>query len=222
MSATWDAAAYDRVSDPLVLLALPVIERLGLSGSETVVDAGCGSGRVTEVLAASAARVIAVDADSAMVEAARERLGDGATVLQQDLRQLDVPPVDAILSTATLHWIADHDAVFRSFARALRPGGRLSIQCGGHGNLAGVLAEAEVTEGPWNFATPEETEERLRAAGFTEVQAWLVEAPVTPEDPVTYLETIVFHGFPDAAERARRVRAASFDYVRLNATGVRA
>ena len=221
MSATWDAAAYDRASDPLVLLALPVIERLGLSAAETVLDAGCGSGRVTELLLGRAAQVVAVDADPAMVEHARERLGDRATVHQQDIRELDVAPVDAILSTATLHWIADHESVFRRFAACLRPGGRLSIQCGGHGNLDAVLAEAEVTSGPWYFATPEETAERLRAAGFSDVQAWLVEAEVSPEDPAGYLETIVFHGFPDAAERARRVRRDSFDYVRLNATAVR-
>jgi len=113
-------------------------------------------------------------------------------------------------------------AVFERFAAVLRPGGRLSVQCGGEGNIAAVRAQAGVGDGPWHFATPEDTQQRLRAAGFTDVAAWLQPAPVTPIDPRSYLETIVFHGFPDAAALAARVHASTFDYVRLNFTGVRA
>ena len=218
----WDAATYDRISDPLVALARPVIDRLELTGEEWVLDAGCGSGRVTELLLERAAGVVGVDADPHMVLEARRRLAGRARILQRELEWMEFEePFHAILSTATLHWIPDHDAVFARFAQALHPGGRLSLQCGGAGNLAGVLRAAGVRS-QWNFATPEETEERLAAAGFEQVVCWLEPAPVTPEDPQTYLETIVFRGYDDPAALAARVDARTFDYVRLNAVAVRA
>ena len=44
--------------------------------------------------------------------------------------------------------------------------------------------------GPWNFATPQDTERRLGAAGFARARAWLQERPVTPDDPRAYLTEI--------------------------------
>jgi trans-aconitate 2-methyltransferase len=218
----WDASTYDRISDPLVELARPVVDRLELTGEEWVLDAGCGSGRVTELLCERAAGVVAVDADPEMVLAARGRLQGRARVLQRDLTWMEFEePFDAILSTATLHWIPDHDTVFERFAAALHPGGRLSLQCGGAGNLAGVLAAAGVAP-HWNFAAAEETEERLRAHGFEQIVCWLEPAPVTPDDLKTYLETIVFRAYEDPAGLARRVHDPTLDYVRLNAVAVRA
>ncbi len=109
-----------------------VLDRLELRGDETVLDAGCGTGRVTERLAERlpAGRVVALDGSPAMVEAARGRLarfGDRISYVTADLGAplpIADASVDAILSTATFHWIADHDALFRHLARVLRPGGR--------------------------------------------------------------------------------------------------
>ena len=218
----WDAATYDRISDPLVDLARPVIDRLELTGEEWVLDAGCGSGRVTELLLERAAGVVGVDADPQMVLEARRRLRGRARILQRQLEWMEWDePFDAILSTATLHWIPDHEAVFARFAAALHPGGRLALQCGGAGNLASVLRAAGV-EPRWNFAGPEETERRLRDAGFEAVECWLEPAPVTPEDVRLYLETIVFRAYEDPARLAASVDGPTLDYVRLNAVAVRA
>jgi trans-aconitate 2-methyltransferase len=161
----WDAATYDRVSDPQVAMAGPVIDRLSLRGEETVLDAGCGSGRVTELLidrldAArerhgldAAGRVVAVDAAPSMVEQARVALAErllhdsttsgsadrartSVTVLQSDLQELRLAePVDAAFSNAVFHWILDHDRLFERLFAALKPGGRLVAQCGGAGNI---------------------------------------------------------------------------------------
>jgi trans-aconitate 2-methyltransferase len=242
MTRSWDAATYHRVSAPQVEWAERVLERLPLDGDETVLDAGCGSGRVTVLLLERLprGRVVAVDSDAAMVEHAREALDPGrATVFQADLTQLELDePVDAAFSNAVFHWIADHDALFARLHAALRPGGRLVAQCGGRGNVerlhraaTEVASEEPYAEhlagwrGPWNFAGAEETAARLDRAGFDEVETWLEPYPVTPPDPTAFLRTVCLGppleqlpeelraGYVDAV---RERCGTELDYVRLN------
>lgn len=202
----WDAETYDAISDPQFSWGTEVLERLELRGDELVIDAGCGSGRVTEELLKRLpdGEVLSVDASESMVEKARERLGDRAHYLVADLAKLEVEePVDLVFSTATFHWILDHEALFSHLHAALKPGGRLIAQCGGRGNVAAhAKAIASVATRPeysehfegitlmWNFAGPEETEERLRAAGFAEARCWLEPKPVTPADPLRFTMTV--------------------------------
>ncbi len=236
----WDGATYDRIADPMTRWGTDVLERLPLAGDETVLDAGCGSGRVTEALLERlpGGRVIAADAaPSMLVEARRrlERFGDRVAFVECDLgRPLPIDgPVDAVFSTATFHWVPDHDALFANLAAVLRPGGRLVAQCGGEGNIASVrraVAElGEMWSGPWTFATPEETAARMEAAGFVEVDAWRHDEP-TPIDPgeamETYLATVILRAHlarRPVAERpgfvrqvAERLPRSEIDYVRLN------
>jgi trans-aconitate 2-methyltransferase len=135
----WDARMYDRVSDPQFEWGLEVLDRLELAGDEFVMDAGCGSGRVTAKLLERLpnGRVLCVDASQSMIELAREALDDRADYLVTDLLELEVDqPVDAVFSTATFHWILDHDRLFARLYDSLKPGGRLVAQCGGEGNVA--------------------------------------------------------------------------------------
>jgi trans-aconitate 2-methyltransferase len=123
-----------------------VLDRLDLNGDERVLDAGCGTGRVTAALVERLPRgeVVAVDGSPAMVEAARERLGDSVELRVADLLELELErPVDAIPSTATFHRVADHERLFARLRELLRPGGRLVAQCGGAGNIAALKAAAE-------------------------------------------------------------------------------
>src|SRR5262245_14427216 len=127
----WNATAYERLSAPLEAMGREVLQRLELEGDETVLDAGCGTGRVTAVLGERLpdGHVIAVDGSQAMVEEARRRLPPDIEVVQQDLLELQVDePVDAVISTATFHWIGDHDRLFTRLKAALKPGGRLVAQ----------------------------------------------------------------------------------------------
>jgi trans-aconitate 2-methyltransferase len=234
MPLDWDADTYARVAGGIHALGHEVLERTELSGHEVVLDAGCGSGELTAELAnrVPRGRVYAVDASPRMVEMARERLGERATVWQQDLLELEVPePVDLIFSAATFHWIADHDRLFERLHAALKPGGRLVAQCGGAGNIAAIRSAIEEVSGdtwtPWNFATPQETEVRLRAAGFAEARAWLYERPVQSDEPLAFLKTAILgehlERLPEA-DRDRFVQAVleRLDkpfiarYVRLN------
>jgi trans-aconitate 2-methyltransferase len=242
----WDAATYDRVSTPHVEWAGALLDRLDLRGDETVLDAGCGSGKVTLMLLERLprGRVIAVDQAASMVEHAREALGGRATVLRSDLTELQLDtPVAAVFSSAVFHWIADHELLFARLFAALRPGGRLVAQCGGEGNVErfheaarAVGATAPYAEflagwaGPWNFAGPVETAARLEAAGFSGVEAWLEPYPVAPDDPEDYLRTVClgYHleqlpeDLRDDYVRAVLERSGDeLDYVRLNLMAAR-
>jgi trans-aconitate 2-methyltransferase len=197
-----------------------VLDRLDLRGDERVLDAGCGTGRVTAALLERLPRgeIVAVDGSPAMIEQARERLGDRVDVRVADLLELRLEkPVDAILSTATFHWIADHDRLFARLLDVLVPGGRLVAQCGGAGNVENVARAARVVgarapfadalgtwAGPWNFASPEETAARLRRLGWVDVWTWPYDVRVEPDDPPEYLATVVLGSHLDRLEASLR------------------
>ena len=242
----WNARSYDRVADPQARWGAEVLERLPLEGDETVLDAGCGTGRVTEMLLARLprGRVVALDQSPAMLAEARARLArfdDRVTYVEADLEkplQLDTR-VDAILSTATFHWVLDHDALFANLAAVLCPGGWLVAQCGGFGNVETLLEVARSVNPAFkrrhNFQTPEATRERLERSGFDEVHAWLTDAPTSfePGAPFeAFLETVCLRTFldelpPEQRERfvktvAARMPEPLLDYVRLNIVARRA
>ena len=248
-SRDWDAVTYDRVSDPQVEMARAVLDRLPLVGDETVLDAGCGSGRVTRMLLDRLPRghVIAVDGAQGMVEETKAALGDRATVFQSDLQELTLgEPVDAAFSNAVFHWVLDHDRLFERLFAALKPGGRLVAQCGGEGNIerfhevARQVAQDEPYaehlagwEGPWNFVSAEVTRNRLEHAGFEQVETWLEPWPVHPPEPLEYLRTVCLgHHLLALPEELREpyTRAVAercgdpvtLEYVRLNIDARRA
>jgi len=218
----WDAHTYDRSSE---------------------LDVGCGTGRVTEVLLGLVpeGRVLALDASAEMVALARSRLGDRAQVWCEDALELELrEPVDAIVSTATLHWVTDHERLWKRLAQALRPGGVLEIQCGGEGNIDGVrevieavardIAPELVGWSPWVFASPGETERRLRAAGFTVSDCWLQKRPTYPQDVDAFVRTSILAAHLERLPQERREPFAAavvagvrvpLDYVRLNVSAVR-
>jgi trans-aconitate 2-methyltransferase len=244
MGTRWDARTYDQSSEPQQAWASEVLARLeGIAPDATALDVGCGTGRVTELLLALVprGRVLAVDASADMVALARGRLGDRAQVWCQDVLDLDFEePVDAIVSTATLHWVTDHDRLWPRLARALRPGGVLEVQCGGEGNIDGVRAVIDgvardhapelVGWSPWVFAGPRETERRLREAGFAAARCWLEERPTRPQNVDAFVRTSILpaHLARLPAQRRERFAAAvvagvrlPLDYVRLNVSAVR-
>jgi trans-aconitate 2-methyltransferase len=244
-SRDWDAATYDRVSDPQFAWALEQLERLPLAGREIVLDAGCGSGRVTAELVARVplGRVYGVDVAPSMAAHAHEALAGRAIILCQDLVNLELPEeVDAVFSNATFHWIPDHDALFAALRRAIKPGAWLVAQCGGQGNidrfrrLADEVAREEPFtgffadwRGPWNYADADETAVRLRRAGFEKVSCWLEPKHVTPADPRAFVHTVCLVRHLDRLPEEQhgpfidRVLERSGDplvleYVRLNMT----
>ena len=246
MSHEWDARTYDSLPLPHMLWGRRTLARLDRAGLRRVLDAGCGTGRDTELLLdlSPDLRVVAVDASRAMLDQLERRLGyrrERVDIVQADLTQplpLD-QPVDAIVSVAAFHWISDHEALFRNLAAVLRPGGEFVADCGGQGNVASIVAAIDEvlgeSTGIWNFAGTAETEERLRDAGFTDIDVTLRRDPARLEAGAqfgSYLATVVLGAhmsrLPES-ERVDFVRAVQdrltepiVDYVRLELRATRA
>ncbi len=245
----WDASTYDRVAHPQEEWGREVIERLELTGTETVLDAGCGSGRVTKLLVERLpqGRVVGVDASPSMIARARASLGEGVELIVSDLLDLELPePVDLVFSNAAFHWILDHRRLFERLRAALRPGGRIEAQCGGIGNTEEFLNSVEGVNGDerfapylrgitsvWNFASPGDTEMRLQGAGFDTARCWLEDRPVQPRDPRGFLEAVCLGPHLDRLPENLRgpyidaalevvPRPLTLDYVRLNISARRA
>jgi trans-aconitate 2-methyltransferase len=239
----WDAASYQRVSVPHEEWARSILDRLELGGDETVLDAGCGSGRVTSLLIEQLpeGRVIAVDGSPSMVEKVRGVLRPQDEAHVSDLVELELEEqVDAVFSSAVFHWVLNHDALFGALRPVLRPSGKFAAQCGGAGNidrLREVTREVQAREPyaahfdgfeePWNYAGAEETEERLARAGFTEARAWLQPWQIVPPSPAEFLATVCLGPHMDQLpEELREPLIAdvltaepeplALDYVRLN------
>ncbi len=242
----WDAATYDRVADPQEQWGREVLARLELRGDETVLDAGCGTGRVTKLLLERLprGRVIGVDAAPSMIEHARRTLadaGDRADVFVGDLLELELDePVDAVFSNATFHWILDHEALFKRLFATLRPGGALEAQCGGTDNVAEWIRAIESAEGDerfsaylrgmpavTNFASVDDTEGRLARAGFVVERVWLEKRSYAPQDPRAFVRSVGLskhlHRLPPElhegfvdAVLGSMARPLVLDYVRLN------
>ena len=256
MAREWDAVAYEGLSSPQTRWGAEFLGRLELAGDEDAIDAGCGTGKVTGLLLERLPRgtVLAVDGSRAMVEAAAERFAGETRVRveHQDLVELEVEePVDLVFSTATFHWIGDHQRLFDRLALVLKPGGRLAAQCGGEGNISRATRATREVMGRerfrpffvgWdddkNYAGAGETKARLEAAGFGGVEAWLHEELTgfgSAGELAGFLEIVVLGGHmqrlpegerkPFAGAVAAEIMAAAgeplLDYVRLNMTATR-
>jgi trans-aconitate 2-methyltransferase len=238
VSTEWDAASYHTVSTPQTSWGHVVLAGLALDGDERVIDAGCGSGRLTAALLdrLPRGRVLALDRSRNMLEVARTNLrpayGHRVSFVQAALPEVPMAAwADVVFSTATFHWVRDHQALFAGLHTALRPGGRLHAQCGGGPNLARAhaLAERVMTAAPfapffagwpgvWEFASAEATAARLTAAGFTEVVTALVAAPTTlatEADYRAFVTTVIYH--PHLAQLPETLRGRFIDAVTAHA-----
>lgn len=248
----WEAELYHRVSSPQLTWGRRVLDSLELRGDEAVLDAGCGTGLVTALLLERIprGRVTALDASAPMLEVARRNLapfGERVAFVRAVLAKDALPTgFDLVFSTATFHWVKDHDTLFHDLSRALVPGGRLCVQCGGETNLVRAIrsitavasrapyaAHLEEMAPAWYFAGVADTRRRLAAAGFVDCEVWLEEAPAAFATAVEYEAFIRSSVVPPFLARLPEELHSSFiaeiaalaavdtppltlDYVRLN------
>ena len=215
-SREWNAADYHRLSAPQFQWGQRVLNELHLRGDECVLDAGCGTGKLTRLLLENLPRgkVVGVDLSTNMAAHARRDLepdfGVRVSLVAADL--VDLPfsnCFDGIFSTASFHWVTNHDLLFLNLYQALRHRGWLHAQCGGGPNLARLrqrvrelsqsapFAEflADFRE-PWLFSDAGDASLRLRSAGFEEVETWLEQATFlakAPQEYEEYLRSFVLH-----------------------------
>jgi len=206
-SREWNSAVYHRLSGPQVSWGKKVLSRLRLRGDEVVLDAGCGTGRLTAELleALPGGCVVGVDLSQNMLRSAREHLaqfGTRATLVACDLLHLPFSCVfDGIVSTAAFHWVLDHDRLFVNLRQVLVPGGWLEAQCGGGPNLVTLRNRANALAAsakyaaffagfhePWLYQYAEEAAEALRRAGFVEVETSVEAAPTILDNAEQYNE----------------------------------
>ena len=238
----WDAQAYDALPLPHEEWGRRVLDRMRLRGDERVLDAGCGTGRDGAALLVRwpGVRLFGVDGSARMIEQARARLGDRAELHLADLTE-PLPltePVDAVMSVAAFHWIQDHDVLFANLAAVMRPGARLTTDCGGQGQLEVMTAALVEVTGDGKIGTAfkgvEETRASLETAGFEVEDVRLRPDPLRVDDPAVldrYLATVNLSAYladlppEEHAPFVRRVREAMaepvIDYVRLEIDAVR-
>jgi trans-aconitate methyltransferase len=182
----WDAVGYANHSSAQQQWARELIRKLELEGDETLLDIGCGDGKVTAEIASYLSRgsVLGIDSSEAMIALAQSQYPTDAFphlgFQRQDARSLPFrDEFTIVFSNATLHWILDHRPVLREIFTSLKRGGKALLQMGGRGNAADVIAvmdkliEAQEWRGyfdgfsfPYGFYGPDEYREWLCEAGL--------------------------------------------------------
>lgn len=209
-SREWNSAVYHRLSGPQVSWGKKVLARLKLRGDELVLDAGCGTGRLTAELleALPQGRVVGIDLSQNMLNSARLHLvrdvNRRLTLVSCDFLHLPFKQkFDVVVSTAAFHWVLDHDQLFHNLHDILRPGGRLEAQCGGGPNVKRLRNRADALAAtpkfvryfqgfrePWLYQDAEGAAETLRRAGFVDVETSTEAAPTILDDAAHYSEFV--------------------------------
>ncbi len=186
VSQNWNAEDYANNSSAQLEWARELIATLALQGSESVLDVGCGDGKITSRLALSApnGKVLGIDLSEDMIRVASERFPSAKypnlSFLRMDAAAIRLSErFDVAFSNAVLHWVKDHVAVLRGVRNCLKSGGKILFQMGGRGNAADVLLVIEEMirqsrwrryyedfTSPYHFYAPEEYKVWLREGGF--------------------------------------------------------
>ena len=187
----WNAELYDQKHSFVWKMAAALLDLLDAKPGERILDLGCGTGHLTEQIAASGAKVVGVDKSAEMIEQARQK-HPAISFEVMDARQLAFPhPFDAVFSNATLHWITEPEKVIAGIAKILRPGGRFVAEFGGKGNVAELLAAKErawhkvklpASQNPWYYPSIAEYSAQLEKRGLEVTYATLFERPTALED----------------------------------------
>jgi len=191
----WDPEAYEKSSSAQEKWADEILSRLALRGDESILDIGCGDGRITAKMAALVkdGSVTGIDTSQEMIGFARKRFPQSSFPNLEfrygDASRLTyVDEFDLVISFACLHWILDHRPVLDGIKASLRHGGRTFLQFGGRGNAADILravneviSEERWSESfrefrfPYGFFGPEEYRAWAEDAGLEAIRVDLIQ-----------------------------------------------
>lgn len=136
----WNPGDYEKNSSAQERAAEATLSRIELRGDESILDIGCGDGKITAKIAALVPQgsIKGIDSSPEMIDFARKRYPStqfpNLSFSRVDAQNLDYNrEFDLVLSFACLHWVKDHVAVIRGIKQSLKPAGKMIIQCGGRG-----------------------------------------------------------------------------------------
>lgn len=191
----WNPADYSVNSQAQYKFASELITKFKLKGSETLLDIGCGDGKISARLSAMLpnGKVTGIDSSPEMIDFAQRNFSPGEYpnlrfILMDTLKLTFETEFDIVFSNAALHWVqGSHLEILKGVHRALKPGGRVFFQMGGKGNANDILIIVdELTETDrwkqyfrdfdfkYNFPSDKEYEEWLEAAELETVRAELI------------------------------------------------
>lgn len=134
----WDACLYDSKHSFVWKYGAGLIELLAPQPGECILDLGCGTAHLTNLIAESGAEVMGVDMSTDMIEQARSNY---PALRFETADGIDLPfdsDFDAVFSNAAIHWMKDPARVVASIHRALKPAGRFVAEFGHKGNLKAI------------------------------------------------------------------------------------
>lgn len=187
----WDSSLYDDRHSFVWRAGASLVDLLDPAFGQRILDLGCGTGHLTAKIAESGATVVGLDSSTSMIAQARQNFPKLTFALADARGFRFEEPFDAVFSNAALHWIHDAEAVVRSVAVALRPGGRFVLEMGARGNVArirkaieDVLSESgHSPRSPWFFPTVGEYATLLEHCGFEVRMAQTFDRPTKLEHP---------------------------------------
>ena len=190
-SIEWDAELYDSKHAFVSQLGASLIQLLSPQKGECILDLGCGTGYLTQQIAATEATVLGIDSAETMIEQARKNYPTLQFVVEDATKLPFHEEFDAVFSNAVLHWIKKPELVVSSIWRSLKPGGRFVAEFGGKGNVQAITTAihnilnsagyATAAFNPWYFPSIGEYSAILEKQGFELTFATLFARP-TPLD----------------------------------------
>jgi len=188
MAHDFDGEKYAQASAHQKEWGMRLVSELGLTGSERVLDLGCGDGAITAQIADSlpSGSVVGIDASQGMIDATHANERANCRFILMDINNLDfTESFDVVFSNATLHWIKDHRRLYCNVTRFLRAGGRIRFNFGGDGNCVHffkVIREAMAAddfapyfadfEWPWYMPSVEEYTQLVKSCGLGDAHVW--------------------------------------------------
>jgi trans-aconitate methyltransferase len=184
----FDGAKYAQASDHQRQWGAHLIAELALTGSERVLDLGCGDAAFTAHIAdlVPHGEVVGVDSSPGMIRAAHANARPNLRLLLMDINSLELSErFDVIYSNATLHWVKDHRRLYESLVPLLSDRARMRFNFAGEGNCDHFLAVArevmsqeEFAEAfaefdwPWFMPSVDDYRELVEACSVPNTRIW--------------------------------------------------
>lgn len=146
----WNPSDYSENSSAQFIWGKELLDLLNIQGSESILDIGCGDGKITDLISRklTTGKVIGIDSSKDMIRFANQKyINESNANLSFELADACninyEKEFDIVYSNATLHWIKDQSTVLRNIKKSLKPNGRILFQMGGKGNLTELMEIVE-------------------------------------------------------------------------------